>query len=355
MLPLSSPPAATSASPSAHTIAADTASLAVHVMCYSPSAVVEHHDILITEVPQLLEHWPVVWIDIENHNNPALLEAFGNLFGLHRLVLEDIANVHHRPKYESYEDYLFLLLKMGRDTEDFETEQLSIVLKNNVVLTFQQNQPGDCFGDIRDRIRHGKGKIRHRNADYLCYRIVDAVLESYFPVLEKINFALEAIEGEILTKPDQGTIADIHHTKTDLLMLHRAVWPMRDITNQLMRDEDEFFAESTHAYLRDCHDQAVYIAELSGFYREVSADLMNTLLAYSNHKMNEVIKVLTLISSIFIPLGFVAGVYGMNFDGNASPLNMPELHWHYGYPAVLLFMLSIGLGLVALFKKKGWV
>lgn len=301
-----------------------------------------------------LEQWPVVWVNVIGLRDISLIEQIGTMFGLHRLVLEDILNTQHRPKIDDYDNYQFLIVKKGAYSEQFETEQVSIILKDKVVITFQE-KPGNSFELVCERIRRGTGKIRHSGPDYLNYAILDTIVDGYYPILEAINHRLEIIENEIISASSTATIDKIHHAKSDLLFLHRAIWPMRDIINMLSRADNPFNTQTIQHYLRDCYDQCVQVTELTEFYRDVASGLMNTFLAYSGHKMNEIMKVLTMISAIFIPLSFIAGIYGMNFNTHISPYNMPELNWIFGYPLALSLMLLIALGMLYSFRRRGWL
>jgi magnesium transporter len=314
-----------------------------------------YQDIPWRDVPDLesfTERWQHIWIRVVGLKSLDLIEQLGNQFHLHRLTLEDILNTEHRPKVEDYEQYLFVIVRMGRLAEQFETDQFSLILCNKVVISFEE-KPSRTFDLVRDRIHKGTGRIRAYGVDYLMYSLLDAIVDSYYPVLETLNRQLESLESEIIEVGGEQTIKRIHHIKSDLLYLHRAIYPMRDIINTLAHEDRDFVQANIVHYLRDCHDQCVQVTDLTEFYRDVASGLMNTYLAYAGHRMNEIVKVLTMVSTIFIPLSFIASVYGMNFS-TASPFNMPELGWKYGYPTVLLFMLIAALGMLVYFKRRGW-
>lgn len=306
------------------------------------------------ELPALVGRQPVCWIDVHGLADIDSLQKIGELFGLHPLALEDIVHVHQRPKVEFYDDHLILFSRMLHSEESLRGEQLVIVLAKSLVVTFQE-QPGDCLEPVRTRLRAGKGKIRGAGSDYLAYALFDAVIDSYFPLLESYGEQVEELETEVLTDPQPDALARIHTLKSELMVLRRAVWPKREVVNSLLRDETAMISEGIHVYFRDCYDHIVQLMEITESYREIASGLSETYLSSVSTKMNEVMKVLTIIATIFIPLGFIAGVYGMNFDPASSPFNMPELNWYYGYPLALLLMLAVAVGLVVYFRRKGWI
>ena len=326
----------------------------ISVLAYGPEGCVEGTITGTDDLQKFADQWPNLWIHVAGLKDVATIEQLGFHFGLHRLVLEDILNVSHRAKVEDYDQYLFIIAKTGTLADQFETEHFSMVLREKLLITFQEKSE-DCFHLVRERIRSGFGRIRQQGTDYLCYALLDAIVDSYYPILEKLNHQLDQLEADVVNESGKGTIPRIHHVKMDLLYLHRAAFPMRDVINMLTHDDNPFIGQGIMHYLRDCHDQTIQITELTEFYRDVAAGLMNTYLAYSGHKMNEIMKVLTMISAIFIPLSFIVGIYGMNFNTEASPYNMPELHWAYGYPMVLSFMALVAFGMLLLFQKRGWL
>jgi magnesium transporter len=287
-----------------------------------------------------------------------VIEKIGAMFELDRLSLEDILDTGHRSKVEYYDQYSYTIIKSVGTVEPFESEQHSIFLKKNVVIVFEE-KAGRSFSQVRERIRRGTGRIRTSGCDYLYYALLDEVIDKYFPVLDHLNHHLGSIEDEIVATEhgvrDRHIIHQIHNVKSDLLMLHRIVWPVSDIINVIIREESPLISKTTRTYLRDCHDHSQQANELTQFYRDTATGLLNTFLAYEGHKTNEIVKVLTMISAVFIPLNFIAGVYGMNFHPGDSPFNMPELDWRYGYPFALGLMLAVALGMLVFFKKRGWV
>ncbi len=330
----------------------------VFVIAYGPEGYVEHICQDIEEINQFIGAWPVVWVNVIGLGGIDVIEKVGTIFGLDRLLLEDVLDTSHRPKVEYYEHYVFTIVKSGMQSEQFESEQISMFLKKNVVIVFEE-KPGSSFSQVRERIRRGTGKIRFSGTDYLYYALLDEVIDKYFPILDKLNHSLAMIEEEIMTNSnttrDKDTIQHIHHAKSDLLLLHRMIWPISDIINMIMREESALITKATRNFMRDCYDHSVQANELTQFYRDTASGLLNTFLAYEGHKTNEIVKVLTMISAIFIPLTFIVGIYGMNFDPRTSPYNMPELDWYYGYPFVMGLMLGVTSLMLVYFKRRGWI
>lgn len=331
----------------------------VFVIAYGPEGYVEHICQDVEEINQFIGAWPVVWVNVIGLGSIDVIEQVGTQFGLDRLLLEDVLDTTHRPKVEYYEHYIFTIIKSCMYSEQFESEQISMFLKKNVVIVFEE-KPGSSFNQVRERIRRGTGKIRLSGTDYLYYALLDEVIDKYFPILDRLNHSLTTIEDEIMmvnntTMRDKDTIQQIHHTKSDLLLLHRMILPITDIVSLIIREESPLLTKVTRGFLRDCYDHSIQANELTQFYRDMASGLLNTFLALESHKANEIIKVLTLISAIFIPLTFIVGIYGMNFDVEKSPWNMPELEWHYGYPAIMTLMLLIAGGMILYFKNRGWI
>ncbi|MBW4542017.1 MAG: magnesium/cobalt transporter CorA [Myxacorys chilensis ATA2-1-KO14] len=299
----------------------------------------------------------VSWVDVKGLGSEDVLQRVGRVFELHPLVLEDVVNVPQRPKVEEYEDQLLIITRMvtpKKSGNSFHQEQVSLILGKHYLLTVQEEPEFDCFGAVRDRIRTGRGSIRERGADYLAYAVLDSIIDGFFPVLEIYGEDIEELEDAVVESPTHQTLERIHVLKRELLMLRRAIWPMRDAINALIRDGNPLISEEVRIYLRDCYDHTVQVLDMVETYRELASSLMDVYLSSVSNKMNEIMKVLTVISTIFIPLTFVAGIYGMNFDPEKSPYNMPELDWYWGYPLCLALMLGIALALVYYFKRKGW-
>lgn len=323
-------------------------------MWYGPSLIEQKSDCASGDIAELRGRAPVLWVDVAGLADVSLLQEIGDIFGLHSLALEDVVNVHQRPKSEEFADHAFLVARMLVPGRGFETEQVSMFLGDNFILTFQE-RPGDCFETVRDRIRRGRGRIRNESVDYLAYALIDAVIDGYFPPLEALGDEVDALEEDVVDGPKPHQVDAMHRVKRDLLALRRAIWPTREMVNALIRDEAPHFRKTAKLYLRDCYDHTIQLMDIIETYREILSGLLDVYLSSQSAHMNEVMKVLTIIATIFIPLSFVAGVYGMNFDRSASPWNMPELGWLYGYPFSLLLMIGIAVGLLIFFWRRGWL
>jgi magnesium transporter len=323
-------------------------------MAWSDGSLIEREAVPVEDLQDLVEGWPLVWVNVDGLGDAETLHRIADMFGIHKLALEDVVHVHQRAKVEDYTDQLFVVARMLSSVDDrIGTEQISLFLSSGIVLTFQE-QKGDCLEPVRERIRKSKGRIRKAGADYLAYAILDAVVDAWFPVLEDYGELLEDLEDRILGDADRETVAEIHRVKRDLLTVRRAIWPMRETVNGLSREES-LVQKETLLYLRDCYDHVTQIIEIVESYRDMASGLMDLYLSSVSNRMNEIMKVLTIIATIFIPLTFIAGIYGMNFNTDASPLNMPELKWRYGYPAVWILMLAIGGVMLLFFRRVGWL
>jgi magnesium transporter len=297
---------------------------------------------------------PVTWLDVQGLGDADLIERLGLVFGLHRLWLEDVLSTRQRPKIETYGDVRYLVVRALEGDGRLETDQISIFFGPRFVVTFQERY-GDCLDSLRERIRAGKGNLRTHGPSYLTYAILDAVVDHYFPILERLGERLDTLEEELVQAPRATSLTEIHAIRRDLLTLRRAVWPLREALHHLLRDDDAAFTADTRLYLSDCYDHTVQVMDLVENYREIASGLLDVYLSSMSHRMNEVMKVLTVISTIFIPLTFLAGVFGMNFDPDAGPLSMPELRWPLGYVACLGVMAVVAVGLVLWFRRKGWI
>ncbi|MEL6353570.1 MAG: magnesium/cobalt transporter CorA [Cyanobacteria bacterium J06627_28] len=309
-----------------------------------------------------LDSESVSWIDLQGLGNEDVLNRLGEVFQLHPLVLEDVVNVPQRPKIEYYGDQLLIITRMvmltSEDEQDegnrFVSEQLSFVLGKNYLLTVQEEPEQDCLNAVRNRIRTGQGLIRTEGADYLAYALLDAVIDAYFPVLEDYGEYIESLEDEVIFNPTQETVQKIYRARRELMALRRSIWPQRNALSQLVRDGSTLISPEVKVYLQDCYDHVVQVLDIVETYRELTANLMDVYLSSVSNRMNEVMKTLTVISSIFIPLTFIVGVYGMNFSPQASPWNMPELQAYWGYPICWGVMIGIALSLSFYFWRKGW-
>ncbi|HZF12204.1 MAG TPA: magnesium/cobalt transporter CorA [Thermoanaerobaculia bacterium] len=331
-----------------------SAQVRVTVLDYSPEHVTEKEVGRIEEVFPFRDTASVTWINVEGLADVELLASLGRHFKLHPLALEDVLNCGQRPKVEDYDDYEFAVLKsLHRGDAELEVEQISLVFGRNYVITFQE-RPGDSFAPVRERIRKGKGQIRRAGPDYLAYALMDALIDEFFPVLERYGERIEELEDELVDRSSPQSVHQIHALKRDLLVLRRAAWPERDLVNALLRAESPLIHPETKVFLRDCYDHMVQAMDMIETYRELAAGMLDVYLSSVSNRMNEIMKVLTIIATIFIPLSFVAGIYGMNFDP-ASPWNLPELHWRFGYLYSLGLMAAVALGMLLYFKRKGWL
>lgn len=293
-----------------------------------------------------------VWVDVIGLADLELLGAVGELFSLDPLALEDIANTNQRPKVDTYETHALVVVHMFDGTSVQSKEQFSILFDQRHVVTFQE-RPGDCLDPVRKRLQGANGRIRKRGAPYLVYALLDTILDAYFPILERIGEKLEDLEDRITEDPQPSDVSELHTLKRELLVIKRALWPSREMLSAMGREELGLIPADVQHYLRDTYDHAIQLIDLVETYRELAMGLLDLYLSSVSTRMNEVMKVLTIISTIFIPLGFLAGVWGMNFHD--SPYNMPELGWRYGYPFALLVMVVIAGGLLYLFRRKKWL
>jgi magnesium transporter len=293
----------------------------------------------------------VSWMDIQGLGSETVLKQVGEIFNLHPLLLEDVVNVPQRPKLEDYNNQLLVISHMVRLKEDesgFDTEQVSFVLGKRYLLSFQEEELQDCFEIVRDRIRTSQGRVRKSGADYLTYLLLDTIIDGYFPVVEHYEDRIEALEDTIISHPDRDTMQEIYDVRRELLALRRLIWPMRNVLNLLMRDHHGIVSDEVQIYFRDSYDHVIQILEIIEAYRELAASLMDVYMSTMGNKLNEIMKFLTVISTIFIPLTFIVGVYGMNFE------NMPELKGEWSYFIVWGIMLAVAGGLIFYFWRKGW-
>jgi magnesium transporter len=300
----------------------------------------------------------VSWVDVQGLGSKDILHRLGQTFDLHTLILEDIVNMVERPKIEDYEEQLVIIAHMvvpNHNNGGFYSEQVSLVLGKYYVLTVQEEPEHDCFDGVRMRINKAKGIIRRQGSDYLAYSLLDAIIDGFFPVLELYGERIDDLEEEVIVNPSQQTLQKIYQIRRELLQLRRAIWPQRDAINSLIRDGSELISDDVRIYLRDCYDHAVQVMDIVETYRELVAGLMDVYLSAISNKMNEIMKLLTVVSSIFIPLTFIAGVYGMNFNTEKSPHNMPELNWYWGYPLCLGVMALVAISLLYFFWRRGWL
>jgi magnesium transporter len=327
----------------------------IRVIAYGPDSLVERTLGSLEEFDEQWRRTGVVWLNVDGLGDVRLIQQIGAMFQLHRLALEDVVHVHQRPKVESYDDHLFIVARMVQvDDGQIGSEQLSMFLGSRFLLTFQESH-GDCFDQVRHRLRDASGRLRSQGPDYLMYALLDAVIDHYFPVLEARGALLDELEDQIVERPRPATLRRLFAIKRELLLLKKLAWPMRDVAHALIRDENRIVAAEQRVYLRDCEDHTLQILDLLETMRELVAGLMEGYRSAMSQRLAEVMKVLTVIGTIFLPLTFVVGVYGMNFDPDSSPWNMPELRWRYGYPIVLGVMALVAGGMLWAFKRRGWL
>ncbi|MDG6257550.1 MAG: magnesium/cobalt transporter CorA [Methanomicrobiaceae archaeon] len=322
---------------------------AITLFRYSEKGITERKGATLAEVTAPLPDKEVTWIDCSGLGDIGAVEAIGARFSIHPLTLEDILNTRQRPKIEYFDHYIYVVLKMlALDDREIRTEQVSIILGEEFVLTFQE-QEGDVFDPVRARLRAGGNRIRREGAGYLAYSLLDAVVDGYYAIFEWFGEEIEDLEDELLDGPGQRTLQAIHEKKRLLIMIRRSIWPLREVVGAFERVESPLVSGITPVYLRDVYDHTVELVETLETYRDMMSGMIDIHLSTTSNHMNEIMKVLTIIATIFIPLTFIAGLYGMNFVG------MPELSNRYGYPAVLLLMLAVGLVEVWFFRKRGWL
>ncbi len=318
---------------------------------YSPTGYEEPKVVSAAECVPEANPSGVTWYTIDGVHDVEILRTLGENFRLHPLVVEDIANTSQRPKLELFDDYFFVALKMityNQQRRVVDAEHSSVIFGKGWVLSFLEDA-GDVFEPVRARIQSGKGRIRRLGSDYLAYALIDAVVDCYFQVLEQVGEDIEQVEEEVVSDAKPSTLRSVHGLKRELIFLRRSVWPMREIANSLIRDESPLIAHETRIFLRDLYDHTIHTIDTIETMRDIVSGMLDVYLSSVSNRMNQVMKLLTVMSSIFIPLTFVAGIYGMNFE------YMPELHWLWGYPIVLLLMLATALSLVVFFRRKHWI
>lgn len=338
------------ARPGTLVIAEDSPEPQVRVIHFTPDEVREEE---VTDAEVLRKaHRPdtVTWVDVQGFGDEKLIRSIGEVFALHPLAIEDVVNVPQRPKAEPYDEQLLIIVRMVKidDEAGIDMEQVSIVLGKNYVLTFQERH-GDILDPVRKRIRSGKGVVRRKGADYLAYAIFDTIVDGYYPVLEEVGNWLELLEDAVVENPTPQLLRQMNQIKNRLTNLRRAIWPQREAANRLCRDEYDLIDPGVQLYLRDTYDHCIQTSEVAEMFRDIVTGLMNTYLSSVANRTNEVMKVLTIVATIFIPLTFLAGIYGMNFE------HMPELHTRWGYPFIWVTMAAMAGGMLVFFWKRGWL
>ncbi|MDD3655271.1 MAG: magnesium/cobalt transporter CorA [Atribacterota bacterium] len=323
----------------------------ITIINYSPDKLEEKTLETIEECIIYLKRPTITWINIDGIHQVDFIEQIGQYFHIHPLTLESILNTTQRPKIEYFPNYIYIALKMiywDETKQESIIEHISLILMNNTVLSFQEKE-GDVFNSVRQRIRNMAGKIRQSGSDYLVYALIDAIVDQYFLILEKLSNQTESLEDVLIHLPSTQNLKIIHQSKRNLIFLRNAVWPLREVINKLEKEETNLIQENTRIFLRDVYDHTIQVIETVEALRDMVSSLLDIYLSSISNKMNEVIKVLTIIATIFIPLTFIAGIYGMNFQ------YMPELSWRWAYPAILFVMFIVGLGMFFFFKKKKWL
>ena len=320
----------------------------VRIIAYKAEKVLEKDIEDISAVRSIINEWPVIWVQVTGLRDLAVITQLGEIFNLHRLALEDVINVHQRPKVEQYKDYCFTVVRAVHDREGYASEQVSIFLGKNFVVSFQEGFL-DCFDPVLVRIREGKGRMRTAGPDHLAYALIDASIDSFFPVLERYGELVESLEDAIIARPTANGMERIHEMRRGLLTLRRAAWPLREAMSTLYRDPIPFINDEERIYLRDCYDHVIQIMDLLENYRDVTSGLMEVYLSSISNRTNEIMKVLTIISAVFIPMSLIAGIYGMNFSEQ-----MPKLGWHWGFPFAIGLMAAVAFALLLFFRIKGW-
>jgi magnesium transporter len=308
----------------------------------------------ITNIPDLKEFKDsptITWINVEGLHDTAVIAEVCGIFGVHPLFQEDIVNTAQRPKLEDAGDYIFIVLKTlnyDEKIDDIVPEQISLILGRHFLISFQE-MPGDSFDPIRDRIRTGVGRVCSSGADYLAYALLDAVVDNYFSILERLSDKIELLEETVVLNPTRETLQDIHRLKTDMIFLRKSVWPLREVIRTLSSGELKLISPAVRPYLRDVYDHTIHVADTMETYRDIVSGMLDIYLSSVSARLNEVMKVLTIIATIFIPLTFVTGWYGMNFKG------MPELEWKYGYPMVMVIAVSMITFMLVYFRRRKWL
>ena len=311
----------------------------------------------VTECFPFKDKPSVTWINVDGIHRIDVLEKLSAHYLVHPLVLEDILNINQRPKAEDFGEYIYIAAKMlslDETKDDLTEEQVSILLGNNFVITFQEEKEGDVFDIIRQRIRTGKGRIRKMKADYLAYALLDAIVDNTFVILEKIGEKIELIEESLVLNPDSAVLHSINKMKRNLIFLRKSVWPIREVIRTVTQIDSRLIREQALAYYRDIHDHVIQSVDTIEAFRDTVSGMLDIYLSVLSHRLNEVMKVLTIITTIFMPLTFIAGIYGMNFNTHASRFNMPELNWSFGYLFALLLMAMVVAWMTVYFKKKRW-
>ena len=334
----------------------------VRIIEYDQNSLDERDVTDFSELAGHLDNQKVTWINIDGLGDLEALTILGEKFQLHPLALEDVLNTGQRPKFEHSPDYLFIIAQMvyQNNSNSISGEQVSFFLGSNFLITVQEEAEFDVFDPVRKRIRSGLGSLRKSKADYLAYALLDSIIDHYYPVLESVGTAIEELEDDLLEKPSREMVLTLHEYKRSLTQLRRLVWPMRDVINSLLHDDSSYVSSPTKVFLRDCYDHTVQLMDLVESYKEITSGLMELYHSSVGLRTNEVMRLLTVVTSIFIPLTFIVGVYGMNFapesaTGEKLTWNMPELYQPHGYLVLMIAMALIALGQLWIFRKIKWL
>ena len=326
----------------------------IRLISYDPAEIRIREGVDPADCAECLQKGGVTWAHVQGHPGEATLRNLGAIFDLHDLALEDVLNTGQRPKVESFDDQLFVVMSLPLMREGrVYVDQVSLFLGGNFLVSFCVGDPA-FFEPIVHRLQVKGGSLRARGPDYLLYTLIDMVIDQGFPVLESFGLQLEEIEDEILEASGRDTVAKIHAIKRELILLRRMLWPQREVVSRLMRAENALIEPGTVVYLRDCYDHSIQVMDLMETYRDVTGSMLDIYLSSVSNRMNDIMRVLTVIATVFIPLTFITGIYGMNFERAAGPWNMPELGWAFGYPLIWLVMILVVVAMVIFFRRRGW-
>jgi magnesium transporter len=325
--------------------------VSIELIGYDPETFEEQRFATVDDCLPHLERPGITWVNVEGVHDVEIIRHLGERFALHPLVLEDIVNTGQRPKIEDYDDYLFIVLRMLRPTGEgeFTSEQLSMILGPSYLFTFQEGLQGDVFDMVRERLRNNKGKGRAMGADYLAYALIDAIIDSYFTVLEDLGERIVNLEEELTQTPDTTTLHEINNIKKEIIFLRKAVWPLREAVSFLERGDSDLLSPATRLYFRDVYDHTVQVIDTVETYRDLLSGMLDLYLSSISNRINVIMKFMTVVGTIFMPLTFLVGVYGMNFK------HMPELEWHYGYFILWGLMIGLSIAMIIYFRRKRWL
>ncbi|WP_197527344.1 magnesium/cobalt transporter CorA [Pirellulimonas nuda] len=333
----------------------DVQPCSLEVFQFNQGSCTRFHPETVEEVKPLLGEGKTVWVNVDGLGDLPVIRQLAKLFGIHPLAVEDIVNVHQRSKIDAYEGLLYIVARMVRPSGPFLTEQVSLCLGDGFLVTFLED-PGDVFDSVRSQLKQRGSFLRkHPTADVLAYRLIDASVDSYYPLLEALGDRLDGLEEQLTGSPARDFIAEVHHLRAEMLLARRAIWPHREMVNSMLRDANPLVSDTTRTFLRDVYDHTVHLIDHVETYRELCSDVRDQYMTAVSNRLNEIMKVLTVISTIFLPLSFIASLYGMNFNTEKSGWNMPELSWRFGYPFVLGVMSVIAAGMLWKFFRMGWL